>query len=245
MPYTLDEHRNCCGNNCCANPLYHVCFWTICCCICLAIAVGTLSIFNHEYADWEDATGTVVGVVEKQDTREDSRGQWTTVIVYCAELNFLTEDGQNITAVGEDFCQDSSSEWREGRKYEILYDPVDPEGGIMLTEVIEVAKTALTGYAVFTGIVFAVCLCLSFFFLRKRMFENNQDNQNNPNLNNPNETISPFQRPNTANAQPTAIAEPVIVQPQTQQTYSGGGFASALGSPPASAPPPPSNPWIK
>jgi hypothetical protein len=115
------------------------------------------SSLNSSFDQWINAEAEIVGTTRSRDEEGDYGSYFTDYYFYCAEVNFITQEGDDITTTIDTRCSERSSAIPIGDLLEIIYNPKDP------TDIIEVTayENALKALAYAIGI--AVTFMLGFF----------------------------------------------------------------------------------
>jgi hypothetical protein len=124
------------------------------------------SSLNTSFDQWINAEAEIVGTNRTKKSLEGSltaykqesyESHFTDFYLYCAKVNFITHEGDDITTTIDTRCSKHSSDIPIGDLLEILYNPKEP------ADVIEVTayENALKGLAYAIGI--AVAFALGFF----------------------------------------------------------------------------------
>lgn len=97
----------------------------------LVSAITSLMYVNEYFDDWVTTTAVVVGV---NRTGGSVHGNQTIFnhgaereYLYCAELNFMTRDGENVTSTSDTLCSRREDVLPVSASIEILYDPDFPQ----------------------------------------------------------------------------------------------------------------------
>jgi hypothetical protein len=142
----------------------------------LVSAITSLSWVNSHFDDWVGADALIVGISRTNKTLEwnqtifDQNVTDQTIFdnddtvsdydkYYCAELNFVTEDGENITAVIDTYCSYDSEDIEIGSSLAIMYNPAYPEE-IIEEELYSYGGNSLrmtVGVTVFFSVAYLAC----------------------------------------------------------------------------------------
>jgi hypothetical protein len=157
----------------------------LCCGLLFVSACSGLIYTNSYFGLWLDADAEITGTRQRVDVPDDKRYDYEDPdydsyvdVTYCAEVNFLTQDEQNITALLESFCSDISSNIPIGDRIEIMYNPSDPE------DIIDEDVYSLIGRSLGATMgVTALCSCgyLIFGLLMCKSMARNIDSNSNSN----------------------------------------------------------------
>jgi hypothetical protein len=206
----------------------------LCCGLLFVSACSGLIYTNSYFGLWLDADAEITGTRQKVQ-RYDSEDAYVDV-TYCAEVKFLTQDEQNITAILESYCSDISSNIPIGDHLEIMYDPSDPEDiieedvysliGRSLGATMGVTVLCSCGY-----LIFGVLMCKS---MARNVNSNSNSNPNNNYYNNYT-TNAPHRAsvPVVHDTDPYASSYPQ--QPQGVNEVSRSEVAAFSETPPATA----------
>jgi hypothetical protein len=107
----------------------------------LVSAITSLSWVNNHFEDWISADALIIGrtrgngILENNHTTFNQNETNQTISndtvsafeKYCAELYFVTEDGENITTVIDTYCSYEKEDIAIGSSLAILYNPAYPE----------------------------------------------------------------------------------------------------------------------
>jgi hypothetical protein len=173
-----DDCKACCRSSSICGSFFAM-IW---CINMLVSAITSLSWVNSHFDDWVSADALIIGISrtwktsERNQTIIDQNVTNQTIFdsndtasdndkPYCAELNFLTEDGENITTVIDTYCSYDSEDIEIGWSLAILYNPEYPE------EIIEEELFSYSGHSlrltVGVSIVFSVAFLACSIYLYK------------------------------------------------------------------------------
>jgi hypothetical protein len=136
---TSDDREACCRSSSICGSFFAM-IW---CINMLVSAITSLSWIDSPVDDWVSADALIIGMsranktLERNQTNFDQNETNQTIFDnddtvsdyenYCAELNFVTEDGESITTVIDTYCSYESEDIEIGSWLAIMYNPADPE----------------------------------------------------------------------------------------------------------------------
>ena len=148
----------------------------VCCLIALGSIVGANFAINNYYKSWIEATGTVVGDVERIETYYEKNGSYRESRLYCGLIEYTTIDEETVQGETQT-C--SSSRWTVGNVHEILYNPNDTSE-VAIEEYKEIRQYIFYGVMGLTGLCFTVA-CIGGLVLLRAGSSNNSNGVTNSN----------------------------------------------------------------
>lgn len=137
----------------------------------LVSAITSLRWVDTYFDDWMRADAMVIAVngTSRGGLNDSSTNSNPSQILddsidpsyyyYCGELNFLTEDGENITTVSDTICSNYAENIPVGASLVIMYNPEDPEE-IIEEELYSNGGDSLrltVGVTVFFAVFYLIC----------------------------------------------------------------------------------------